>query len=96
MVVLHRMVTSASTAHALRIVLATLPRVGRSYELFPGKFDVRRHTHRHQQVKTTLRIASPCVLQKMRFLFRGMGGDETGSWREFDDSLLALLPQARG
>jgi len=32
--------TSASTTHALRIVLLTLPSVGRSYQRFPDGFDL--------------------------------------------------------
>ena len=38
--VIYCQTTSASTAHAFRIVLHTVPRVGRSYELFPDGFDL--------------------------------------------------------
>jgi hypothetical protein len=36
--VIYRQTASASAAHAFRIVLHTVPRVGRSYELFPDGF----------------------------------------------------------
>ena len=49
--------TSASTAHALRIVLLTVPRVGRSCELFPDGFDLHL-----QQFNPTTRWATKVSL----------------------------------
>jgi hypothetical protein len=38
--VMHCQTTSVSIAHARSIVLSTVPRVDRSYELFPDGFDL--------------------------------------------------------